>query len=191
MKPISLTQKAHTLIKDRLTSGAIGIDATVGNGHDTLFMAHCVGGTGQVFGFDIQQAALNTTRQRFQDSRLANCLTLFHARHALMTEMIPEHWHGKISAIMFNLGYLPGGDKSVTTQTNSTLIALSKAIQLLSPTGILTILAYPGHQGGNIETDRVNYWCSQLDQQQFTVDVFAATEYNSSSPVLFVIAKTG
>ncbi len=76
MKPISLTQEAHSLIKQKLHSGDIAIDATVGNGYDTLFLAKQVGTTGKVYGFDIQQAALDATRSRLQQANLLECLTL-------------------------------------------------------------------------------------------------------------------
>ncbi len=89
-----------------------------------------------------------------------------------MAEKIPVQYHGKISAIMFNLGYLPGGDKTIITLANSTLLALNGASRLLSAGGIITLLAYPGHDGGDIETVQVKNWCEQLDTNHFTVHVF-------------------
>ncbi len=189
MKRISLLNTAHDLIRDILRPGDIAIDATVGNGHDTLFLAEQVGQSGQVYGFDIQQAAIDSTLDKFRQNGLSDCLTLILASHADMDEKIPANLHGKISAIMFNLGYLPGGDKSIITLTDSTLIALTVAARILANNGIITLLAYPGHQGGNLETDQVKNWCEQLNTEQFEVNTIYSTEHKDSAPRLFVIRK--
>jgi hypothetical protein len=186
MKRISLVNTAHDLIRGILHPGDIAIDATVGNGHDTLYLAEQVGPSGHVYGFDIQQAAIDSTRNKFH-SPIG--LTLIHASHADMSERIPAQFHGKINAIMFNLGYLPGGDKSIITLTDSTLTALTIAARILADNGIITLLAYPGHQGGDMETDQVNKWCEQLDTRQFEVSTVYSTEHKDTAPRLFVIRK--
>jgi hypothetical protein len=90
---------------------------------------------------------------------------------------------------MFNLGYLPGGDKSVITLTDSTLSALTTASRILADNGIITLLAYPGHEGGDQETDQVKKWCERLDTQQFKVSTVYSTERKDTAPRLFVIRK--
>ncbi|WP_340121946.1 tRNA (mnm(5)s(2)U34)-methyltransferase [Methylobacter svalbardensis] len=189
MKRISLVNTAHDLIRDILRPGDIAIDATVGNGHDTVFLAEQVGPSGHVYGFDIQQAAIDSTLDKFRQAHLSDSLTLIHASHADMTDKIPADLHGNISAIMFNLGYLPGGDKSVITLTDSTLTALTVASRILAVNGIITLLAYPGHPGGDLETDRVKNWCEQLDTQQFEVSTIYSSEHKDTAPRLFVIRK--
>ena len=189
MKRISLVNIAHDLIKGILRPGDIAIDATIGNGHDTVFLAEQIAPSGHVYGFDIQQAAINSTQDKFRQALLSDCLTLIHASHADMNDKIPEHLHGKIRVIMFNLGYLPGGDKSVITLTGSTLTALTVAAQILAGNGIITLLAYPGHQGGDQETDQVKNWCEQLDTKQFEVGTIFSTEHKDTAPRLFVIRK--
>lgn len=189
MKRISLVNTAHDLIRDILHAGDIAIDATVGNGHDTVFLAEQVAPSGHVYGFDIQQAAIDSTREKFRQAHLSDSLTLVHASHADMTDKIPADLHGKIKAIMFNLGYLPGGNKTVITQTDSTLLALTVAARILAVNGIITLLAYPGHPGGDMETDRVKNWCEQLDTQQFEVSAIYSTEHKDTAPRLFVIRK--
>jgi hypothetical protein len=202
MQHISLVNVAHDLIKNILHTGDIAIDATVGNGHDTVFLVEQVSPSGRVFGFDIQQAAIDSTglkvkpccrtgeRVLSSTSLRPECLTLIHANHAEMAEKIPVRYHGKISAIMFNLGYLPGGDKSIITQTDTTLTAINIASRLLSSNGIITILAYPGHHGGDVETDQVENWCKQLDKIQFKTSIVHSSGNNKSAPKLFVIRKT-
>ncbi|HEY8097294.1 MAG TPA: class I SAM-dependent methyltransferase [Methylobacter sp.] len=189
MKRISLLNTAHDLIRDILRPGDIAIDATVGNGHDTLFLAERVGPSGHVYGFDIQQAAIDSTGEKFRQAQIPDCLTLIRASHADMSDKIPANLHGKIKAIMFNLGYLPGGDKSIITLTDSTLTALTVAARILAVNGIITLLAYPGHQGGDQETDQVKNWCGQLDARQFEVSTVYNTEHKDTAPRLFVIRK--
>ena len=194
MQRISLVNAAHNLIRDVLHTGAIAVDATVGNGHDTLFLVEQVSPSGRVFGFDIQLAAIESTRAKVGShcnvSQLPDRLTLIQASHADMSDKIPAHYHGNISAIMFNLGYLPGGDKSIITRTDSTVTALNSASRILSSNGIITVLAYPGHQGGDLETDQVKNWCEQLDEDQFKISIIYSSENKESAPKLFAILKT-
>jgi tRNA1(Val) A37 N6-methylase TrmN6 len=187
--PASLVKLAHRLIKAKVKSGDIVIDATVGNGHDTLFLQGLVSPKGKVFGFDIQQAALDSTQAILQGNQTMECVTLIHTNHADMRKYIASPYHGNISAVMFNLGYLPGGDKRIITQTDSTLAALSSAKQLLSIDGIITILAYPGHEGGETETDQVKNWCLNLDPKRYQVNLFESQPDKPSAPKLFAITK--
>lgn len=189
MKRISLVNTAHDLLKNILHPGDIAIDATVGNGHDTLFLAEQVAPSGHVYGFDIQRAAIDSTREKFRHNGLQDCLTLIQASHADMAEKIPEQLHCNVKAIMFNLGYLPGGDKSVITQTESTLTALTIAARIVGINGIITLLAYPGHPGGDRETDQVKNWCEQLNPDQFNVSTIYSAEHKDTAPRLFVIRK--
>ncbi|MGR9014726.1 MAG: class I SAM-dependent methyltransferase [Gammaproteobacteria bacterium] len=191
MKRISLLNTAHNRLRDILRPGDIAIDATVGNGHDTVFLAEQIAPSGHVYGFDIQQAAIDKTLEKFRQTGLPDCLTLIHASHATMDAKIPVHLHGKIKAIMFNLGYLPGGDKSVITLSDSTLTALAIAARILADSGIITLLAYPGHQGGDMETDQVKHWCERLDPRQFEVNTVYSAEPKDTAPRLFVIRKRG
>lgn len=189
MKRISLVNVAHDLIRDILRPGDIAVDATVGNGHDTVFLAEQVAPSGHVYGFDIQQAAIESTLEQVRQAHLSDCLTLIHASHADMNKKIPEYLHSKIKAIMFNLGYLPGGDKSIITQTDSTLTALTIAARIVANHGIITLLAYPGHQGGDLETVQVKNWCEQLNSRQFEVNTIYSAERKDSAPRLFAIRK--
>jgi predicted methyltransferase len=188
-KRISLVDKAHDLVGARLHPGAAAIDATVGNGYDTLFLLQKVAPKGRVYGFDIQQSALESAQDRITNPILRDCLTLFHRSHAEMDEMLPQARHGLVSAVMFNLGYLPGGDKSVITRSESTLAALSAASRLLSPKGIITIVAYPGHAGGAQECEQVRQWCAQLDSGRFEFELIAAKPGDQSAPRLFAVNR--
>ncbi|MCA9043480.1 MAG: 16S rRNA (cytosine(1402)-N(4))-methyltransferase [Planctomycetaceae bacterium] len=153
------TELAQQAVADVMQPGDIVVDATIGNGCDTLFLAQLVGPAGTVFGFDIQSAAIQETQARI--SEFASRVTLFHASHAEMLSHLPQNIVGSVTAVMFNLGYLPGGDKKCMTTTESTLEGLRQALKLLRPGGILTVLAYPGHRGGDEEAAAVE---SFLDQ---------------------------
>ncbi len=187
-KSLSLTTQAHHIINQYLNSGDVAIDATLGNGHDVLFLAKKVGVHGKVFGFDIQQEALNSTRSRLETEISTSNITLNHRSHEQIAEYIPEHLHGKVRAVMFNLGYLPGGDKSIITQVDSTLSALQQSLSLLARSAILTILAYPGHTGGAVETQRIDLWCKQLDATFFDFQRIAGSK-KATAPILFIVKK--
>jgi len=156
-----LTEIAHQHISQYLSPGDMAIDATVGNGHDTLFLARQVKSSGHVFGFDIQKKAIDNTTQRIKSAGQKN-VTLTHASHAQMLEHIPLNNRQNIQAVLFNLGYLPGGDKTLTTQITSTLDGLKSALSLLSTSGIISIIAYPGHPAGRLETQAIMDYCQQL-----------------------------
>ena len=189
MKRLSLVKEAHAAILRSLQPGEIALDATVGNGHDTQFLAEQVGTAGHVYGFDIQVEALTAARLKLEQHDLSNRVTLIHDSHAHIAEAIPKSHHGTIKAVMFNLGYLPGSDKSVITQTESTLAALNAATEILAPKAVLTVLAYPGHAGGDIETGEVQNWARHLDSRHFSVNFIAGTERKSTSPSLIIIEK--
>ena len=189
MQRISLLNTAHNFIKKVLHPGDIAIDATIGNGHDTLFLVEQVYPSGLVFGFDIQQIAIESTKEKIKQTNYPNCLALIHASHTEMYKTIPTHYDGNIKAIMFNLGYLPGGDKTIITATDSTITALNSSCHLLSSNGIITILAYPGHSGGDLETVQVTNWCDKLDITQFEAHVIYSSTDKQSAPRLFVIHK--
>ncbi len=157
----SLTEQAHTAVRSVVRPGDIVIDATTGNGHDTLFLAECVGPRGLVYGFDLQLDALKKTLPKLEAAGIEH-VRLIQGDHAEMAQLVrPEH-RGGIAAVMFNLGYLPGGDKSITTQPLVTLLALRAAWKLLKPGGILTVMAYTGHPGGWEEASTVRREFSRL-----------------------------
>ncbi len=169
---MSVLSFAHKLISERLGQGERAIDATVGTGADTLFLATTTGVRGEVYGFDIQAAALKLAEERLRLVRedkpntLSN-VTLLERSHAEMLEALPPTWCGTIGAIMFNLGYLPSGDadKSIITQPDSSIAALEASLRLLRPGGIITAVLYPGHAGGDLEASSVESWAAAVSPQ--------------------------
>lgn len=163
---LSVLSFAHQLVAARVQPGDTVIDATVGTGADTLFLAKAAGKRGHVYGFDIQQEALELARRRLEENTASSLaeVSLLLQGHEQMSVAIPGKLHGKVAAVMFNLGYLPGedADPSVITHTDSTLVALEAALQLLRPRGILTAVLYPGHAGGSEEAEAVVQWAAAL-----------------------------
>lgn len=189
MERLTLTQQAQHCLVQHLKPGDAVIDATLGNGHDALFLATTVGKTGYLFGFDIQPQALVNTQQRLADvSDSARTQFWLHS-HADMLSLIPTVWHGKIQAVMFNLGYLPGGDKRCMTQREITLQALQAAFRLLQCGGILTVMVYPGHVGGDTEAVAVEAWILGLGSDVAIVSRYASQSVKPTAPRLFVIEK--
>ena len=187
-KRISLTAQAHQFILSHLKAGDIAIDATVGNGHDTLFLARQVSERGIIYGFDIQQQAIESAQTKLSNAFVFKNTMLFNTSHENLSEFIPDQYHGKIKTIMFNLGYLPGSDKAVITQATSTLFALNQATELLATEGVITIMAYPGHSGGKEETKQIKQWCEQLNIDRFVVKQINSSD-KETAPVLFCILK--
>lgn len=186
MAYISVVDMAQDVMAQAIRGGDKVIDATVGNGHDTVFLAKAVGDSGHVLGFDVQPEAIDNTRKRLQQQNLAHRVTLFLQDHAGMSECIPQGMKNCIKAVMFNLGYLPGGDKSRVTNVQSTLPALDAVLPQLMPGGVVTIVAYSGHTGGAVETNAVLYWSSHLDQT-YTVEVFKPPGTAAIAPLLVII----
>lgn len=176
------TEMAHRLLREKLQPGDQAIDATVGNGYDTLFLAEQVGPNGHVYGFDVQEIAIEKTRQRAagRENITLRCLS-----HDLLDRYISE----SVSAITFNLGYLPGGDKSITTQPQTTMVALRNSVKVLKEGGLLTIVAYIGHEGGLRESNTVANWASSLDQNVFNTVRYEFTNQCNTPPFLIAVEK--
>jgi methylase of polypeptide subunit release factors len=154
---------AQVWVERFLHEGDLAIDATVGNGYDTAFLARRVGSAGRVLGFDLQEIALEATRKSLLREGLLERVTLIHQSHAEMGEALSQIPGGRRpQAIMFNLGYLPGGDKTVTTRTEETLKALDLALAAIGGGGVVTVVLYPGHEEGLRESRAVTSWGEAL-----------------------------
>ena len=176
---------AHRLLAQATPEGGIAVDATAGNGHDTLFLAQCVGSGGRVYAFDIQPQALAATQGRLQAAGEERQVRLISASHADLAHYVNEPVH----SIVFNCGYLPGGNKALTTETGSTLSALAQAVHILRPGGLLAVVLYPGHEAGALEAQAVSEWAAALPQQQFTVLHYGFTNRRNRPPYLLAIEK--
>jgi tRNA1(Val) A37 N6-methylase TrmN6 len=186
MSPPRPTELAQALLREVIREGDIVIDATAGNGHDTLFLAECVGTSGRVLAFDLQAAAIDATRARIHEARLTERVSLHQCSH---TEMADHLEPSQASAVMFNLGYLPGEDHEITTHTEETLIAITAATKLLKPGGSLTVVCYPGHPEGEREANEVEKHIAALTDQGWRVAKYAMLGTRRPAPFLVMACK--
>ena len=161
------------------------VDATVGNGHDTLALAELVGPSGRVIGFDLQPEAIRRTEDRLREAGLLPRCTLHAVDHEHLAEYVP----GPIRLAVFNLGWLPGGDKRITTRWETTRQAVEAALRLLMPLGACTICAYPGHAAGEEERFQLMGFLSALRPQDFNVLHQRFLNAGEGAPECFVIQK--
>lgn len=180
---------AHVLAGRALERGGVAVDATVGNGHDTVFLAQTVGPQGRIFGFDVQAEALDRTQERLEEHTFETEVHLLHAGHEDMLLHLPEPLHREVGAIMFNLGYLPGGDHTLTTQPETTRNALEVATRVLKPGGVVTVVQYTGHEGGTREAEAVTEWATSLPQDTFEVLFYQFLNHRNDPPRLLAIEK--
>ena len=171
---------AHDFLAQIITQEDIVVDATMGNGHDTLFLAKIAK---QVYSFDIQKQALEKTSQRLLEAGLTN-VELILQGHETVDQFVREAKAG-----IFNLGYLPSADKSIITQPQTTIEALEKLCHLLVKGGRIAIMIYYGHEGGDIEKDAVMDFVSQLPQQEYTATIDRTLNQINNPPFLVMIEK--
>ncbi|KRO21452.1 class I SAM-dependent methyltransferase [Lactococcus lactis] len=189
-------EMAHWMLKDIIKTNDVVVDATMGNGYDTQFLAEL---GANVYAFDVQEEALNATEKRLDDAgiknqifekNLSNLLTeplvnLVLSGHEKLSEYVKE----PIKAAIFNLGYLPKTDKSVVTKADTTLTALDALTNQLVVGGRIAIMIYYGHEGGKEEKDAVIKWTSSLPQKDWEVTSYAPLNQIHTPPILVLIEK--
>lgn len=180
---------ARCLLETAVKNGDAVVDATLGNGHDTLFLANLVGEAGRVYGFDVQEEAVAAAKDRIQSHGFFDRVSFFHQGHEKLLKCIPDQEHGKITGAIFNLGYLPGSDKTVVTQPDTTISAIEQLLEIMAPEGIIVIVIYHGHPGGDIERDRLLQYCRQLDQNAAHVLHYQFINQKNNPPFIVAIEK--
>ena len=176
---------AADCLRQVVQPGDIVIDATLGNGHDTCILADLVGENGRVIGFDVQPSAVESTRRALQEQGLLDRCELHCTGH----QHIPEYVKAPVRAAVFNLGWLPGGDKSITTHWETTRTAIAAALSLLMPMGVCTVCAYPGHAAGDEERAALMDWLSALRPQEYNVLHHRFLTAGPGAPECFIIQK--
>lgn len=183
---LSLVKEVHLRLSNVIEAGDLCLDATAGNGLDTLFLAQHVGSTGTVHALDVQDEALRMTRRLLEQHGVSERMTTHLSCHSQMDLVLPRSEHGLIRATTFNLGYLPKGDKTIITERKSTLTALGMAYDWLRVGGILSVLCYRGHAGGKEEEEGVQ---KLIQQCGWKSEIIPGND-SSESPVLHWIEKT-
>ena len=184
-----LTGLAHQKLAEVLRPGDFAADMTAGNGHDTLFLANAVGGTGRVFAFDVQAAALEATRARLEKHGAIDRVELKLACHSTLHAALPSEARGRLGAVMANLGYLPGGEEEIVTTADGTLKMLRAAADNLRPGGVLSVIAYPGHPGGEIESAAVAMKLRELASEGFILQTYGEHDDTARRPWLALVRR--
>ena len=189
-------EMAHWMLKDIIKTNDVVVDATMGNGYDTQFLAEL---GANVYAFDVQEEALNATEKRLDDAGIKNrifeknlsklltepSVNLVLSGHEKLSEYVKE----PIKAAIFNLGYLPKTDKSVVTKADTTLTALDALTNQLVVGGRIAIMIYYGHEGGMEEKNAVIKWTSSLPQKDWEVTSYAPLNQIHTPPILVLIEK--
>ena len=176
---------AEELHEKLLEAGDNAIDATMGNGYDTLRLCRLVGAEGHVYAFDVQPEALESTAKRLEEAGERTQAELVLAGH----QHVAEYVHRPVQLAVFNLGWLPGVEHAVTTRADTTLQAVSACLHLLVPGGLLTVCVYPGHAEGARELTALTEWASALDPLEYDCVIRRYANQPLDPPVLIAVYR--
>lgn len=180
---LKATRMAQDIIKKVIAETDVAVDATLGNGNDTLFLSNILH-KGKVYSFDIQAIAIERFKKTIDEQNIKNVI-LINDGHENILNYVKE----APKAIMFNLGYLPGGDEKIITRPETTLKALSNSLKILKPGGIITLVVYTGHTGGAEEGHMLDEFVKNLDPKIYSVMQIKFVNRDERAPYLIVIEK--
>lgn len=166
--------------------GDLCIDATMGNGHDTLYLSRLVGSQGKVLSFDIQPAALAATRRRLQEENAPSNVSLILDSHSHMEQYTAPD---TVSCIVFNFGYLPSGDHSIATKPETSIPAIQQGLRLLKKNGLMTLCIYSGGDSGFYERDQLLAYLKTLDSRKYLVILSSYYNRPNHPPIPVLIRK--
>lgn len=178
---------SHTLLSNTINQGDIVIDATVGNGKDTVLLAKLVGSLGKVYGFDVQKQAIQTTKEKLLLTGLLPQVELLHQGHETVGAVLDEQT--VISGAVFNLGYLPKSDKTIITRSNTTIEAMSAILPKLRVGALMILVVYYGHEGGQEEKDAVLDFVTKLPQKEYAVLRYGFINQKNHPPFVLAIER--
>lgn len=166
MKRYTIVEYTHDFMKNWLKEGGLFIDATIGNGYDTEFLCQGAGESGKVIGFDIQELALAHTRERLEKAGLRNRCQLVLDGHQNLLNYVMED---TVDAMMFNFGYLPGGDHALHTQKETSIQAIKSGLQALKKGGIMSLCIYSGQDSGFEEKNAILAYLKEINQREYVI----------------------
>lgn len=196
----SRVRMAHFFWKNTVRWGDSVIDATCGNGKDSLVLSRLMAETGpnnsgRFFGFDVQAQAIEHTRTRLHDAGIdMSKVRLYNEGHERMKAVIAKEEQEstsplRVKLVTFNLGYLPGGDKSLHTQAHTTVEAVDAASQLIVPGGVVSVILYP-HAAGQQEAASLRQWCKSLSFKDFVItNVMTPLDGETQPSILFITRR--
>lgn len=176
---------AKELLSSVIKPGDLVVDATAGNGHDTLFLAELVGETGHVYAFDVQPEAIQSTEDKLVEANLLSRATLILDGH----EHVSQYVQKEIAAAIFNLGYLPGSNLQIVTKGNSTIQAVTSLLEMLKVGGLIVLVVYNGHNGGKEEKDILMDYVMHLPYSFAHVLCYQFLNQQNNPPFIIAIEK--
>lgn len=186
-KYINKITEVNKLLDKIINKDDTVIDATMGNGYDTIYLGNLVGENGKVYAFDVQEEALKSTRKKVEKENMNNRIELILDGHENLDKYVNE----KVACVVFNLGYLPRAKHQIITKPDTTLEAIKKSLNLLKPNGVISIAIYTGHDGGMEEKSYISEYLNSLDQNEFNVLHMEFTNQINNPPELILIEKKG
>jgi Predicted S-adenosylmethionine-dependent methyltransferase involved in cell envelope biogenesis len=174
-----ICEYAHSWIKEYVKENDVVVDFTMGNGHDTLVLSQIVN-KGQVFAFDIQSIALENTKNKLDKYNIKHVALILDGHENI------DSYLSKFKAGIFNLGYLPSGNKTITTKKDTTILAIRKALDLLEVKGLLALVVYPGHLEGREESKAILSFVCCLDNHDYDVAKFSLENKKDAPYIIFI-----
>lgn len=195
---VKTTGLVLNIVSSYVQKGDFAIDCTMGNGNDTLSLVKLTGADGSggenplVYSFDVQKVALEKTEELLKANGIsdpkANGIELFCDSHVNIGQYV-EKAGRKPSAILFNLGFMPGQDKTVLTSADTSMTAIKKALDCICEDGLVSIVTYRGHTEGREEHERILEYVSSLPSKQFHVAFFNMINQKKTAPSVFFITR--
>ena len=186
MKQSQITYWCHEVIRSQSQKGGLYIDATMGNGNDTLMLCELAGETGEVFAFDIQEQAVKATRTLLEKYEVTAKYHLMLDGHENMDNYVQP---GSVDVICFNFGYLPGGDHEIATRASTSIVAIQKGLELLKSGGMMSLCVYSGGDTGFEERDCILDFLKGLPAREYTVIVNQYFNRGNNPPMPIFIFK--
>ncbi|KKK35825.1 hypothetical protein WN59_03140 [Salinicoccus sediminis] len=174
---------AKDLAREVVSPGDTVVDATCGNGHDTRFLSELTGPGGHVLSFDIQPGAIENARELCSPAGNIEFILDSHAN-------VDRYLGGRpVKAAMFNLGYLPKGDKTITTEYKSTILAIEKIFHAMVPGGRIIIVVYHGHPEGKLEKEALTAALAEWPQKESQILEYRFINQKNDAPYILCIEK--
>lgn len=179
---------AHKFLQEHVKPGSFCIDATAGRGRDTLFLCNLIGKQGSMLAFDIQKPALESTENLLREQGVLDRVKLIWDSHSNMEKYAEKE---TVDCIVFNLGWLPGGDHTIFTKAETSIPAITQGLSLLKPGGIMSVCIYYGGMSGYQEKEELLRFFHSIDSKNYTVLVSEFYNRDGDPPIPVFIWKEG
>lgn len=181
----SVLNIVNKLIDENIFEKNIVVDATLGNGFDSVKLLKKIGPQGKLYAFDVQEEAIENALVNFKEEGLLQYNYQIYNKSHDKIDLINE----EVDFIIYNLGYLPGGDKSITTKKETTIRSISKGLEILKPNGLMVIVSYHGHIAGKEEKLALEDFLTSLDQKRYNCLKSGFINQRNNPPILYLIEK--